>query len=104
MNTELTLCLIPFGPADDFLTLTKLMASELEGAGSVFAPSRFWQYLNNLNLDQLSRGGLGNFKRTVNQNYFNWVPTNRDDNQFRRLFLGAKSREDSNGNDLHRGA
>jgi putative sugar O-methyltransferase len=36
-------------------------------------------------VDQLLRGGIENFKRTINQNYFNWLPTSPEDNQFRAL-------------------
>ena len=40
---------------------------------------------NDKNLDQLRRCGLEHFKRTVNQNYFNWLPTDFSDPQLLRL-------------------
>ena len=44
-----------------------------------------WERLNALNTEQVERLGLDHFKRSVNQNYFNWVPTSLGDNQMRRV-------------------
>jgi putative sugar O-methyltransferase len=44
-----------------------------------------WEQLNALNTEQVERLGLPHFKRTVNQNYFNWLPTSLGDNQLRRV-------------------
>ena len=44
-----------------------------------------WEHLNALNTEQIERLGLRHFKRSVNQNYFNWLPTNLGDNQMRRV-------------------
>jgi|GEM_PF-2091200 len=48
-----------------------------------FRPSRFWNHFDERNSAQLRGMGLERFKRTVNQNYFNWMMTGSDDNQFR---------------------
>src|SRR5260221_630886 len=41
--------------------------------GGVYLPSKFWQALNDKNVQQLEVSGIGNIKRTVAQNYFTWV-------------------------------
>ena len=41
--------------------------------------------LDALNTEQVERLSLSYFKRSVNQNYFNWLPTTLGDNQMRRL-------------------
>ncbi|HEY9721737.1 MAG TPA: putative sugar O-methyltransferase, partial [Oscillatoriaceae cyanobacterium] len=61
------------------------MIDHVDRCDSVFKPSAFWDYFDRQNIDQLLRGGIVNFKRTVNQNYFNWLPTDPSDNQFRSL-------------------
>jgi hypothetical protein len=52
-------------------TLAK-MFEELDRAPSIYQPSKFWQKLNKLHINQLSRTGIKNFKRSVNMRYFNW--------------------------------
>lgn len=61
------------------------MFAEVAQAPAIYRPSEFWEHFNRVNLDQLERYGLENFKRTVNQNYFNWLPTDFSDNQLRNL-------------------
>ncbi len=48
------------------------MLTELAKAPSIYRPSRHWQNLNKLHLEQLSGSGVNNFKRSVNMKYFNW--------------------------------
>jgi len=38
-------------------------------------PSKFWEEINRKNLIMLEREGIDNFKRTVSQNYYNWLIT-----------------------------
>lgn len=45
----------------------------LERGPEVFLPSKFWQQLNEQNIEQLETTGLANLKRTLAQNYFTWV-------------------------------
>ena len=61
------------------------MSAEILAAPEIFRPSTLWEHLNALNADQLSRHGFTNFKRTVNQNYFNFLPKTFSDNQVRNL-------------------
>jgi len=56
----------------------------LSHGNPIYLPSKFWEALNEKNLQQLETGGLENFKRTVAQNYFTWVIGGRD-KQFRYL-------------------
>ena len=62
-----------------------LMVGEIANASPLYHPSVMWEHLNALNTEQVERLGLSHFKRSVNQNYFNWLPTNLGDNQMRRV-------------------
>jgi putative sugar O-methyltransferase len=62
------------------------MAAELEADDPVFLPSAFWRDLNDKNRRMLEEEGLGNFKRTVSQNYFNWLVADRKSHLFRHAF------------------
>jgi putative sugar O-methyltransferase len=56
------------------------MWAEMERAPAIVQPSNFWRSLNDRNLRQLDDEGFSHFKRTINMNYFGWVPhTLRDD-------------------------
>ena len=61
------------------------MAAELEAAPAIYRPSRFWQRLNEINVRMLAEAGLTDFKRTVAQNYFNWLVLQKEDPQFQTL-------------------
>ena len=54
------------------------MMTELECDDPLFVPSEFWRDLNKKNQQMLEAEGLANFKRTVSQNYFNWIITDAD--------------------------
>jgi len=49
-----------------------LMMEELE-RDERFLPSAFWRDISQKNMAMLEADGLENFKRTVSQNYYNWV-------------------------------
>ncbi len=61
------------------------MVAELNHAAPIYRPSKFWTDLNKINVEQLLGGGFDHFKRTLNQNYFNWGPASFADNQLRNL-------------------
>jgi len=61
------------------------MREELYAARPVYRPSKLWEHFNNVNMEQLRLGGLEAFKRTINQNYFNFVPYSLLDPQLLRL-------------------
>ena len=48
------------------------MFGELDQAPPLYQPSKFWQKLNKIHINQLSQSGIKNFKRSVNMRYFNW--------------------------------
>lgn len=51
------------------------MWKELRAGDKVFLPSKLWEKACAYNLMQLELYGMERFKRTVNQNYFNVIPT-----------------------------
>ncbi len=57
---------------DQMTGLAKLptMLDEISEAPAIVRPSRYWEYLNELNLGQLADDGFDEFKRTINTNYF----------------------------------
>lgn len=58
---------------------------EVEAGPDIYRPSRFWETWGDVNSAQIAESGFENFKRTVNQNYFNWVIANPRDRQVRAL-------------------
>jgi putative sugar O-methyltransferase len=58
------------------------MVVEVENGSALHRPSRFWQDLNEINRTMLGKHGLENFKRTVAQNYFNWMVISEKDPQY----------------------
>ena len=56
----------------------------LSDGNPIYLPSKFWEALNDKNVQQLESGGLQNIKQTVAQNYFTWVIGHKD-KQFRYL-------------------
>ncbi|MEA2418298.1 MAG: hypothetical protein QOE60_504 [Thermoleophilaceae bacterium] len=65
----------------------RMMGTEMESAPQITQPSKFWQDLNAINLQQLERRGFDQFKRTINGNYFQWQTTTPRDPQFRMLLV-----------------
>jgi putative sugar O-methyltransferase len=65
------------------------MADAVLSGPEFLRPSRFWQLLVDTNLAMIRKYGIDNFKRTVAQNYYNWLVTNPIDPQFRRAFASA---------------
>jgi hypothetical protein len=61
------------------------MWQELRAAPVVSHPSAFWEDLCKINQQLLDWGGEANFKRTFNQNYFNFVPIAPDDVHMTRM-------------------
>lgn len=57
-----------------FYLLDEMTRDHLSGT-EIYRPSKHWEKLNELNTQWLRNDGLENFKRTVNNNYFNWMVT-----------------------------
>jgi putative sugar O-methyltransferase len=78
----------------NFALLDAMYKDHLSGP-EVYHAAKFWEKLNQLNIEWLKTDGLNNFKRTVNNNYFNWMVTTKSD-YFRvvaRAFLGKIKRQ-----------
>jgi putative sugar O-methyltransferase len=60
------------------------MIADYRRLQGVYAPSKFWERLNEFNLAWLRNYGFDRFKQTVNNNYFNWII-----NPWSRLFRDA---------------
>src|SRR4051812_47362268 len=58
------------------------MLAEIAESSELYRPSRFWDDLNQINQAMLDELGLENLKRTLAQNYFNWLITSRKDPQY----------------------
>jgi putative sugar O-methyltransferase len=61
------------------------MFDDLATSPSVVRPSAYWEHINARNLEQLAQGGFERFKRTINQNYFAFVPSDVHDDQFQAV-------------------
>ena len=61
------------------------MRQELAAAPAVDQPSAFWTAMGEVNERVLGWSGEANFKRTLNQNYFNFIPIAPDDPRMARL-------------------
>ncbi|MDT7713252.1 MAG: hypothetical protein QOG46_1974 [Pseudonocardiales bacterium] len=59
----------------------RAMWAEMEHAPQIVQPSHFWRLLNARNTQQIDDEGFARFKRTVNQNYFSWIPHKLADDQ-----------------------
>ncbi len=59
--------------AEELAQGSREMFAELADADALFRPSAFWRELGQQNIAMLGEHGLANFKRTVAQNYFNWM-------------------------------
>lgn len=62
----------------DLILLESMYKDHLSGP-EIFHASKFWEKLNQLNIEWLKSDGIDNFKRTVNNNYFNWMVSTKSD-------------------------
>src|SRR5437763_241629 len=56
----------------DYGVLDQMVADYLDGP-AIYHASRFWEKINRMNVEWLKKDGINNFKRSVNNNYFNWM-------------------------------
>ena len=59
--------------------------AELRAAGPAYVPSAFWQWLSDVNTNQISGQDLVRFERTINNNDFQFLPGDMNDPQVRQL-------------------
>ena len=75
------------------LALLETMYKDHLAGPEIYHASKFWEKLNQLNIEWLKSDGLDNFKRTVNNNYFNWMVNTKSDyflNVARPFFAKAR--------------
>ena len=61
------------------------MVSEVAASHELYRPSRFWKDLNEINQAMIDELGLENLKRTLAQNYFNWLIISKADPQYKAI-------------------
>src|SRR4051794_11874481 len=76
-------------PTDEFSALAELqeMWDEMALAPAIVQASDFWRLLNDRNVRQLDDMGFAHFKRTINQNYFGWIPCSLRDDQLLAMVI-----------------
>jgi putative sugar O-methyltransferase len=62
------------------------MREGVEASAPIYHPGAFWNDLIGANLAMLEAEGIDRFKRTVSNNYYNWLVTDRRDPQLRIAF------------------
>jgi putative sugar O-methyltransferase len=60
------------------------MRAGVEAAPEIYRPGAFWDRLIASNIEMLESQGVANFKRTISNNYYNWLVYDARDPQFRR--------------------
>jgi putative sugar O-methyltransferase len=60
------------------------MSASVEAAPEIYRPGRYWDNLIAMNLEMLESEGIANLKRTVSNNYYNWIVYTRHDPQLRQ--------------------
>jgi putative sugar O-methyltransferase len=61
------------------------MFEEMGNAPEIVRPDRFWTSLNERNVRQLREAGFESFKQTINRNYFQFLPADPRNEQFRAM-------------------
>ena len=72
---------------DDVAALIELMRRHVTVAPEIYRPGKFWDELIASNLEMLRTDGIANFKRTISNNYYNWLVTSVRDPQIKHAFL-----------------
>jgi putative sugar O-methyltransferase len=72
----------------DLAAIIEEMYQGVATGPDIYRPGRFWHELMAANREMLSTGGIANFKRTVSNNYYNWLVTSLRDGQVRRAVRG----------------
>ena len=76
---------------DALPSIDEMFADIADGTETV-RPSAYWVHLNDRNLEQIERDGFDRFKRSINQNYFAFVPTGRGHDQYEAAARAWRSR------------
>lgn len=59
------------------------MSADVSDGPEIYRPGAFWSRLVKANVEMIRTEGIQNFKRTVSNNYFNWLVVDVRDLQFR---------------------
>ena len=81
LNDEFYQSILNVVETPDIVSMIKYLAK----SPAIYQPSKLWLYFMILNTFQLETGGIVNFKRTVNHNYFNWTADFDVNKQFQSL-------------------
>ncbi|MGA2321985.1 MAG: putative sugar O-methyltransferase [Solirubrobacteraceae bacterium] len=68
--------------------LIESMRRGLADAPAIYKPGEYWDELVAANLEMLRTEGIENLKRTVSNNYYNWLVTALNDSQLHRAIRG----------------
>lgn len=63
----------------DAVAEAELAWNIVSAAPSEFRPTEFWTFFFSINMAQLKRSGISNFKLSINQNYHNFMPRSWED-------------------------
>jgi len=66
---------------DAVIATIEEMRRDVAAAPEIYRPGAFWEQLVEDNLDMLRREGIANLKRTVSNNYYNWLTVSLRDPQ-----------------------
>lgn len=71
-----------------------LFDRDLAQAKAVCQPSKFWEHLGSKNRKFVDEAAIGNFKRTINNTYYQWLPGNFRNAQLEKLLAFFERRPD----------
>lgn len=63
------------------------MRGDVASSPEIYRPGAFWDDLLELNIEMLRSEGVENLKRTVSNNYYNWIVTSLRDPQMQRAVI-----------------
>lgn len=69
----------------DVAALIEEMHHAVANSAEIYRPGEFWEGLIAANLEMLRTEGIANFKRTVSNNYYNWLVTSLRDPQIQHM-------------------
>ena len=69
---------------DSIVEVIDAMRAGIEAAPEIYRPGHFWDELIAKNLEMLEAEGITNLKRTVSNNYYNWLVYALRDPQLQR--------------------
>jgi putative sugar O-methyltransferase len=79
---------LPVQAETDAAALIEVMRQGVAAAPEIYRPGEFWDGLIAANLEMLKTEGIANFKRTVSNNYYNWLVTSRHNAQWQHVLKG----------------